>query len=299
MNKEFNLKETSSVDRLAGESDKVDDFKAYLEYVFDNQKVEPWEIKKTEEDETIIASVLREMPAFLERYGGKMPPLTLDHFHAVDISADGAPKLKGDAGFQTKHQRIIYSPDALDLEPRLSRAQIVAHEVLHFSSYQYYKEEEVDSSSRVGFKRAGLQVSRGERGDLLEEVSGNLDEAVMDELSIRFVQDVLSKEPWLLEDPPSVDSDNGNNSLHQLKQDESGNPYFEPSSHAEEIKALGSLIKYVASKKPEAYKTEEEVFDLFAKAALTNKMMPLVRALRGSMGKTWLDFVKVLLVRRG
>jgi hypothetical protein len=298
MKKEFYIKDSSSVDKLAGESEKVDDFKDYLEFAFNNQKVEPWEKRKTEEDETVISSVLKEMPAFLEKYGGKMPPLTLDHFHAVDTAKEGSPRLKGDAGFQSKYQRIIYSPEAFGLEPRLSKAQTMAHEVLHFSSYQYFKEEETDSGSGVRFKRSGLYVSKDGDGDLLEEVSGKIDEAVMDELSIRFIKEYLSKEPWFLEDLPPIDSAGGTDSLHELKQDESGNLYFKPHSHAREIKALNTLIKHINSKMPEVYKTEEDVFDLFAKAALTNNLLPLVRALRKSMGKYWLAVVEVSFISK-
>jgi len=300
MKKEAFLKQTSSVDRLSGEEGKVDEFKRYLEATFNDQKMESWELEKTEGDKTMISIVLEEMPQFLAKYGGTMPPLTLNHFHAVNIDAENAPRLKGDAGFQSRYQRIIYSPKILGLEPRLSRSQTMAHEVLHFSAYQYFKEGISPSgSSGIGFKRAGLQIRREyDDNGLLEEISGKVDEAVTDELAIRFTKESLSKNPWLLEDLPQQGSATDENSLHELKEDEQGRLYFQPNSYAREIRALNNLIKHVIAKKPEIYKTEEEVFDLFAKATLTNELMPLIRALRNSMGKElWLPLVKVSFLK--
>ncbi|MEI6553410.1 MAG: hypothetical protein WCO09_02480, partial [bacterium] len=189
----------------------------------------------------------------------------------------------------------------------LSRAQVMAHEISHASSYQYFREEETSGGrTRISFKRAGLQMAGRGEDDLLEEISGRIDEAVMDELAIRFAKELSLKEPWFLEDIPSADqlADQGgdqisksNNSLHELKQDESGRFYFQPNSHVKEIRALNNIIQYVLKNKPEVYKTEEEVFDLFAKAALSNNLMPLLRALRSGMGERWLSTVKVAFLR--
>jgi hypothetical protein len=305
MKKEEFLKDTSSVDRIYGEEDKVDDLKKYLESTFANQKKESWELEKSEEDKMVISAVLEKMPIFLKKYGGTMPPITLDHFHAVDINASDAPRMKGTAGYQPRYQRIKYLPNELDQEPRLSKAQTMAHEVLHFCSYQYFKEKVSDSESsdasgsKIDSKRVGLSISSDRGDEDLEEASVKLDEAVMDELAIRFTKEFLSEEPLLLEDLPSKQDDYSNpDSLHELKKDESGRLYFQPEGYAEEIQVLNNLIKHIVTKKPEIYKTEEDVFELFAKAALTNNLMPLVRALRASMGKIWPSMIKVLLTKR-
>lgn len=274
---------------------------------FDNPGVSPdseigkYERAKTPEEIKIIEAILSELPKFLERYGVCALPITLNHIHIIDSANIEELKKKMDS----VDTGAIYTPfDQLvavfDSGNNLRNAQRIIHELIHFNSFQSIELDQVGIKSyrRVGFE---VQVRKSQKNIYFNK----LNEAITTELSKKFDYEYFGDIPELGEDflerKSLVDSYKKNYpdkadrvddiAVIETAQEKEGEhkdkwkTTIESYTYYRERVALNKMIGEIYNKKKDEFESEEEVFNVFAKAAMTGNLMPATRLVEKVFGK--------------
>ena len=255
------------------------------------------ERRPTPEELQIFELANRATNKILNRYGiadFEVPPANI---HPIleskwpETASKFGQNPEKNAGFYfSGAQTIIYRADP----SRLTTASHVVHEMIHFKGFQsqnavYFP---ADDEVGVGVRRSGLGVGSNDGAwflNLLDEaVTVELEGRVMDEIrqdpifrdEVDFMNQLVDQLPRLnrkeiygLRAVPVDDKGEG-----ALEIEFRPRPYVRPRAALNKL--IDALYKYNRSD----FKSREEVFDLFARAALTGALIPLGRVIEKTFG---------------
>jgi hypothetical protein len=249
---------------------------------FDNQVPANWESLKTPNEIRTAEIVLDEMLDFVKMYGGEMPPVTQEHIHSVSESDrdEHARAIKGGAGYLPDYQRL-YTVDSYG-NSNFLKGHVLAHELLHFCSFQSYSAREQRDVLTMTPRRHGLEMINT---DNTGSFFGKLDEAVIEELAITFSTNHLTKNEWLRKDLEEHEGYSSN--VLEITKDKNGNAVFVSHAYEQERTSLRYLVNDLFEKNQDQFNAPDEVFLLFAKGALTGNVLELARLIEKTYGKGW------------
>ena len=242
--------------------------------------VEDLERKKTPEEKELIAIILSKMPEFVAGYGGRAVKLSEDHIHFLDINKlddeirERIPKF-GEAipgyeppKFGAPSEEIepdIYSEDQQfvslfssggDLQTVLS----MVHEIIHFNSFHSYEKDDSEEGGTVRSRRFGLSTISYKKPGYKTIYFDDMNEAITTELAIRFVKKYFDESLQLSEQ-----------SLNSAVE------YSYPK--ARDI--LDASIEDLSQDNP---LSKEDVFSIFARAAMSGNLIELYRLAKKTYG---------------
>lgn len=279
--KSFNERE-SGISKVISSSERDSaDVLNFFKEQFNNQVPANWERLKTPDEIRTAEIVLSEMPDFIKMYGGEMPHVTQEHIHSVNESDrdEHAQAIKG-AGYIPEYQRL-YTVDSYG-DSNFLKGHVLAHELLHFGSFQSYSAQEQQGTLAITPRRRGLEmVNIDNTGSFF----GKLDEAVIEELAITFSTNYLAKNEWLKED--LEEHEGYSSSVLQITKDENGDTVFMSHAYEQERAALRHLINDLFERNKDQFNFPDEIFLLFAKGALTGNVLELARLIEKTYGKGW------------
>lgn len=295
------MKEGSSIERVFGKNisqeNKEEILKSY-EDTFRNQSFEDIkdiEIEKTPEQLEVISLANKATNAIRRQYrltDFNVPP---ENIHIIKA---GEWQSEGEAFFVANNQAIA----AREMNIRTQFAKRIIHEMIHFKSYGAAHAREKDRI--LDDYRCGLTVHAREDGRLY---FGNLNEAVTEELAKRALLKEIGNELFT-EETKETD---------RIKQrypdsiDENGNPLFTEDTYEAHIAGTEGKKVMIETKnftyqeqrdvfwtlvdkinnfdaqmgEERKFKNREDVFQMFAKAAMTGNLLPLGRTIENMFGK--------------
>lgn len=311
-------KKDSGINRVVGfGSEKEDDLLQYFKKIFENKIPELNEKEKTTEEKQIIERVNSSMYDFLSQYGIDPIKVPLKNIHILDktkITKEEFDKIKEKFGtengfYAASTQSIIILKDYYS--NKLSFTNTLVHEILHlqgFYSYQKSKKEAADvilekedDLANMNIRRSGFSIGTTDGKRLLFH---NLNESVITELQIRFEKKYMKRWSEFEEDIRKRDiyieevSKRDNVPIELLektiagvKGDESSGYKFFSYPYHNERRKLDSLIDELYEKNTNDFNSKEEVFQLFAKATMTGRIMTVARLIEKTFGKGSFRFV--------
>jgi len=264
---------------------------------FDKQELNKIEREKTPEETEIINGILSNMSAFVRRYGGVPAPIKIEHIHIIDLNKStegqtdsvktmkGKVSLLGRYSFPDQAVYIAVMPEGDSRDSKLFFAIRVAHELMHFNAFQSADlnlKENTVSERRSGFS---VKVKGGEENKHYFE---QIHEAMTEELTKRFDKEYFRSIPALGDDIKQRDTsrlENNDKTGVTAYLFAKGKEGVAPYAYPEERKKLKGTIKEILKKNPEQFKSKEDVFNIFAEAYFTGKMMDVARLIEKTFGK--------------
>jgi hypothetical protein len=260
---------------------------------FDHQTRRIGEIEKSAEEVEVIENVLAGLPDFISRYGGRPLPLTQEHFHSIltkdlpDFMRSYVDDFYGEYKDRMQDVRIYSEEKGADI-PKTVLFGIMAHEAMHFNSFQSVQ----FFGGHTELRRIGMSpVSfRGSVGDAI-------DEAVTEELAMRYQHERLAnlsdsdyeREQKLTDDlMPSARLDRPQDEVAAITGsgealgDKDTKVYY--FTYREERWRLNALLDDLVKERPDQFPDREAAFDMFARAYFTGNLLPLGRALGEAYG---------------
>lgn len=292
----------SSIHTFSGGSEKQREIaKARLEKIFaaipDKESIH--EREKTPEEIEIIEAVIAKMNMFLSVYGAQPLAIKPRHIHILDerkldekeleLLKKRHPKSKG---FYRPATQDVWLLTPANKSP-LTFAGVVAHELVHFIGFNSMI---IDSSGRVRDHRIGLAVENTKNNRGPEETGLSLfnetNEATTEGLVKRFFP-LLGDIPALREEYSELEklhhTHEDSDDIAYLKVTNEGteeHPMFraevETFSYREYREADSKLFKEIQRQHPDEFPSEEDVFNVFARAEMTGnvkEMASLVESL--------------------
>ncbi len=243
------------------------------------------EREKTLEEKEIIEAVIKKLNVFLSQYGAKPLDIKETHVHVLDKSKMSDSDVEfiektfhgTMAFFERRGQEVIVS--GWKINGNLEFANAIVHELIHFLSYNSVI---VDDAARSGFAphRLGLlaQSARLENNPIYFR---ELNEAVTEELTIQFFQylkevPVLAEECKIIEEAIEKYSDSDISAVR-------GEKIYSYAYLKERIR-LNNLIKILYEKRKSDFSSEGEVFNVFARAAMTGEVKELATLVETTLG---------------
>ncbi len=295
----------SGLVRIAGlEEDQEREILAiHGEFFEAKQKFLKHEIKKTPDQKAVISFINQKMPEFLRRYGAEPLNISEDKVHI--LSPD---QFRGSiGGVYLPGDQTIYIRDVKDC-PLLGFAKRLAHEFLHFNSFQSIQFRK--KAKEIKIRRWGFKIIQQGSADFA--YFRDVDEAITEELSKRFNNEFLKQMPVLEKDFAKIEtfrrhqkeiaaqsnlkegeledllSDVAYITTVQTGEDAEGadvEATIHSYGYAEYRKKLNKLITELYEKNKESFKDQEEIFALFAQAALSGRLLPVARLIEKTFGK--------------
>lgn len=273
---------------------------------FLDQAPEVFEEEKTPEWTRVLETIIKKMPEFIRAYGGQpVGEIKPEHFHLANMDKEGA-QTSDFSVLSAPHSGGVFKPflqrvglkQNLPLESLkgnlLLQADIAAHELIHFHAFQSVETNQKESGE---IRRIGLGINSKKRGKLF---LNSLNEAITEELTRRFDDFCFCDIPELqsgLEERNHYIAEKYQSSQWPEKIDEILLIFKKEDSQGRETKkelprrykdvrrTLQMVINAVYERFPGKFSTKEDVFRVFAKAALSGKLLELARLLEATYGK--------------
>lgn len=303
----------SGVNRVVGiDVDKEKEILEYFKEVFDkNSRESSKEKEKNSEQIELIQRVNKDMGIFLERYGIKSINIPPENIHMLDTDRLTEKELNEiykrfgtENGFySSSKQSIVVLKDYN--KNKLSFYQTIVHEMLHaqgFYSYQESKEgrpeitldnKESGDSINMNIRRSGFSIGTKDGKKIFFE---DLNESIITELEILFVQEFIEKWPELYKDIKDRDyfieysKKHGDDSI--TERDVASITIYEDSNYEvksypyyKERKHFNNLIDKLYESNKENFNSREEIFEMFVKATLSGRIMEIARLIEKTFGK--------------
>ncbi len=268
------------------------------------------ETPKTQEINELFVQLNQMVGRFVAQYGADPIFLTPDKMHMVDYAklSERLKKLVGgkenvQGRFVAHFQRMLMTVPYKE-GTKLYFAHILVHEMLHFNAYQAditIKEEfDKDDPSHLHVSvrniRSGFHVQRPDRSVIF----GNIDEAIIEELAIRFDEKYFSELPFLKveykgrEGARDYLKKNGDTRevgliIGQGSEKVGYNTIdvYRPTnfSYPKERKQLNELIDELFEKNRDQFQNREEVFMLFARGTMAGELKPIAQLIDKTFGR--------------
>lgn len=281
----------------------------WFKSVFRHQEPHRRERQKTPEELHFVQQVNERMKEFIQKYGGMPISIAAEQIHFVDdrpskaAAAQPEQNMSCHGFYNPEKQQIVIYHDK-DVAP-LWQAIVLAHEIIHFNSFQQYIVR-LNKGRRLVLQPQiiGLDVLRFRDGQVTALFRG-LHEAVVTELTKRF-----DREYFETLDYTQADAERRNAGTRWEEEQNAGNAarmsdaalyltrrqadgtfkeVIEQYDYIRERQKLWNLIDQILHHDQESFEDKEEVFALFAKAVLAGPSRTLVEIVEGTRGRgAWL-----------
>ncbi len=320
------IQKNSGINKIIGaesekqESDLLGFFAKEINNTNDKTKeFERVELKKSPETRKLISDIIKNMGEFLLQYGVKAVNVSPDNIAMLDYSKltdeqkEEIKKENNQGGYYPWRQKIIANID-ITKKSSAELTEIIAHELIHLNSFQSLQTTSKDDremvlqrakSKELAYlkrRRIGLSIKDKEN----KELGVFIDEATTSELTARFCDFFFSKNETLKEAaekkkkfieenvPPQKKAEAQNDILEvKTKQQESGEYKTEIISYSypKWREALNIIIDELFERNKDKFSSREEIFNLFADAHFSGKLLPLARLLEKSYSKGFFRFL--------
>lgn len=267
--------------------------------IFKEGSLYDYELEKTEKEKQIIADILERIGSFVEKYGGIPVDITPNQIHILDEAKFGETRKKYGipqeqvGWYYSIHQMVCL----IAINNNVQFAQRLVHELLHFNSFQSVESEE-KSSTKCKIRRVGFEISSKKKN---KKYFTWLNEAVIEELAKRF-------------DSQHFNSINAIS--YEFKEREKHRSYFKEAKEAKEAndiflvktnfsnktssllgysyayknerKKLHGIIQKIYEKNKGQFDSVEDVFNVFAKAAMDGRLLNVARLIKKTFPKSFL-----------
>ncbi|NTV44707.1 MAG: hypothetical protein HGA67_03355 [Candidatus Yonathbacteria bacterium] len=307
------IKKESGINRVVGfESEKEADILEYFKERFETNSLEDIEKEKTPEETILINRVHEDMAEFLQYYGVEAIDIPLNNIHILDKSKLTKEELKK-IQERAETESGVYSSDKQAIgvmkdyeENKLSFLQAVVHEELHlqgFYSYQKSLHEGAGITLKKGDDLVDMNIRRS--GFAIGTKDGNtqffhnVNEAIIVELTIRFEEKYLTQYPELefeieardkyrehVVKDRGVSPEEAKEFVMNIKKDaDSEYGWIGCSAYPEDRMQFNMLIDELYERNKTEFQSREDVFNLFARATLTGRILPTARIIEKTFGK--------------
>ncbi len=303
----------SGINRVVGFGPKKEvDILQYFENLFGSNITESVEKEKTDEQKELIRRINDKMKEFLARYGVEAIEVPLENIHILDRTKFTEEQLNNmykkigtEHGFYSAtHQGVVILRD-YD-ESKLFFLQVLVHEILHlqgFFSYQKSQKESADiilkddnSNHGINIRRSGFSIGTMDDKRLIFH---KFDESIITELEIRFGQGYISQWTEVSEEIKardecikevskrnSVPIEEVQNVIMGIRFDKVKEVYKQVSyGYHKERQQFNDLVDRLYEKNKDDFQSREQVFNLFAVATLTGRLLPVARLIEKTFGK--------------
>jgi hypothetical protein len=276
----------------------------HFEEALRNQKTDAFEREKNQEEIEVINHVLRCMPEFIRDYGGKpVGNLTTANIHLVDtakLSEEQEEAIaRADVGavYDLELQAAIVLPQK---DSSLVTNQRIVHELLHFNAFTSLAargKAPPDVSSSFNVKGTELHARRIGFGVFdarqRKRFFRDVDEAIIEELSIRFDARYFDNIPALSDELRRREqmkkriaegADEISAVITTRLGEEQWHTSIEKWRYGEQRSKLRTLIKEIYEANQDQFGSEEDVFEVFAKATLTGRLLEVGRLIEETFG---------------
>lgn len=323
----------SYINRIVGTPKELpeahDVVKEDFEYKFENQEVKEYEKEPSQEQKEIITSVISSVSAWLqEKYGIEPIDIELEHIHIYDIwampeekrnnfkTAEGVGRgayIKG--SMDTEKQKInLFDSGHFD---NFALANVLTHELMHAYSFKSrtiladVEKRKVTSIPR----RSGLTIIEHTENKKLtlddvdtiirERPLSQVNEAVTEELSIRFMKAHIDDIPHLEEAKAAILKDLKDTveaarlkfpgKKMRMEDIQTGISYGDadaPNVITRDDAAYPAYrqkfvekMQHIFINNRDTFNSSEEVFDFFAKRYFDGRLLEIARLIDSTEGK--------------
>lgn len=254
---EIQMPRESAVSKVVGGDTKDERAtQEFFRHVFEHQPIAMWERPKTTEEMELIKEINQRLKDFVKKYGGEWIEVKPENVHIIapeklnEVQKQEAAQARWGAYYDSDKQGVVVFANH-NLDQRL------LHEMLHLNSFSSFDLSRKTKGDRGAERRSGLEVTVDiDKKDVetgREIFFSELNEAVIAELQVRFTK---KNWPGLFECP-----------------------------YKEERVVLRALIKEIYKKNRKDFKSEEDIFKLFANATIGGQLLPLARAIEKTYGQ--------------
>ena len=282
-------KRLSPISRIVGlPKEREKEIHKTFETMFKNQGVNEVEREKSQDEKEIVRDILAKMPDFVKRYGGKpVDSVVLDNIHFLDKG-----KFDDEANLASAEQCGAFNPFCqflyvIGAEGNLKNAHTVCHELLHLNSFQSLWFKENNGEEVFNIRRSGFTIHGKDDGDTI--YFNEISEAITEELSIRFEEENFADLSIIGAEVKKRDKFKKEAGLSMKdvlainKKDSSIDFAF--YSYSGERKKLNKIIDDIYDRNHDRFASVEEVFDVFARAYFTGKLLPVAHLIEKTYGK--------------
>jgi len=310
---EFPLnKKESGMNRVIGfEPEKETGILDHFKDEFEHNLFGVDEKEKTQELKDALTRINADMKEFLKGYGVDAIEIPLDNIHILDkekVSQKTLQEIKekrgeSEAFYISKRQAIGLIKNYE--EGKLSFLQSVVHEELHLQGFYSYQKssrwdaeivlEKRDDLVGIDIRRSGFSMGTTD-GKML--FFHDVNEAVITELQIRFERMFLEKYPELASELEARDDyiqevarrddapiEKVREVVREVIINEDGERKWRSYAYHEERKKFAELIDELYKRNMSDFESREDVFNLFAQATLTGRVLPVARLIEKTFGK--------------
>ena len=316
----------SGVSRVVGipreegkkEEEKEKDLLEVFKDQFEREVRHPLEQEHSAELQEAISQANQCLKEFMASYGVEWLDIPPRNIHIVDISGldptvhkkmkESNQNTKG--RFISKEQQIFIYSD-YNQGSKLKFFGTLIHEMLHANSFQSFQKtpegkgvdelalshEKEDGSQEnlfLGMRRIGLNLINKEGNGFFHKI----DEAIIEELNIRFFNDsYLDRIPALQDEVKlrqgvlegTKDKEKFGRKIQHVSREsipgsDQSTYHIYPFSYKDERKRLNGLIRDLFQKNQDRFASREDVFQLFVDACMKGRLLPLARLFEHTEG---------------
>lgn len=264
----------------------------HFESKFSEQDIKKFEREKTQEELELIREVNEKMMEFVERYGGAYLEIKPENIHIIDL--DTSEQLTYPGHYNPANQEIILT--LTSKIPKLMVANLLVHEMIHFNSFQSVIIEEAE---QIRHRRVGLDVALYKDGKMVDSLFRDLNEAVTEELtkkfdfnffgSIQYTKVDAQKRNAIIDDLKSKGERPGSAeeiSFYISRRSEDGKweTKLDKRPYNREREYLREIIDGLLKKDPGRFESKEQIFELFARAAMSGDLRPITVLIEETLG---------------
>ncbi|MDA2922374.1 hypothetical protein MYX07_03860 [Patescibacteria group bacterium AH-259-L07] len=291
----------SSISRVLKTEDE-EKFLQYFKDMFENRQfLNLPEKEKAPFLQELIKNINDYMGEFVAQYGTTPVDIKDKHIYFIDRSKATENEKKKIDETRIMGVQAVFAPQAqgvvmweeYDEDKKLELATVLTHEMLHFNSFFVYEEseglvnkrpedlliciqtEDYEKDILLRRRRGGLKVLTKEK----DIYFGYLDEAVIEELTIRFSEEYFSHIDML-----SKELEEENQLNHNFSSETRCKP-ISRYTYDKEREDLHELVNEIYKKNKDAFGSKEDIFNVFAKAVLGGQLLPLARLIEKTYGK--------------
>lgn len=316
MEKLATKKRESGISRIVGVEESVelellDYFKRQFEK--DQRGRDTLEQEHTPKLEVLISQINEKMKEFLTGYGLQFLEIPSRNVHILDKSKLNPQQLEqlkkryeGTNGIYLPDKQHIAVFENYTANKKLLFAQILIHEMIHvnaFASGQMIQKGGLqltkgDKTINLGIRRIGFEIDSARTG---KKFFYDVNEAITTELTIRFDQNYFSQFQDLKQEYDEREeaisgvvrrSKKNKEALeianleHREKDAAGGHEVIlRPYSYHSERTKLNKLVSDLYEKNKSEFRSTEDVFILFVKAALSGRLLPIARLIEKTYGR--------------
>lgn len=296
---------TSSINKVLNRDPEVrGNVHRMFDTIFSDERLLPGERQKTKEETDIVRSISTLLQPFVERYGGVYVPYQPYHYRIFADPEIASPGVRNryQEGANACYDRNIQS--FAFFEPQLLKAgegnllyfaHLAVHESLHGQAFHSVQAN--DKTRKIDDMQTGLGISTVSAKD---SASG-LNEAVTEELKIRFMKENLDKIPHLnaflqaRRDLQKFLRKNNHPNAEDFahfqifSREIDGRKIFSPTGlvspdgYESERQQMNGVIHEIVDRSVER-REAEEVFTDFAKTYFTGNVKPLAHMIHENFG---------------